>query len=180
VPKSKVAFLFGLWFFAASLANACQASSPHDVLPQDVQGSARSIWTNYSQGLSGASTADWRLKSGDESKPFAVTSAKQGNLPTVLQMQIGSAFQTDVWCVSFQPPLYSPDEKVAFQNMLLLHLSNGNWWELGSLWTRPWKSLLYDPGVVPPPTYYGTTKHVFEMMGCDNFTGSDDAAGIRG
>lgn len=149
-------------------------------LPKDVQTWANIAWKQYKEGS--VQSEMWSVKSGAESKPFTITSAKRGTLPQYAQMELGSDYGPDVWCISFEPALYTSNEELVFQNMVLLHASNGNWFEMGQLWNelrgRQWVFQVYGSGNAPPNSYFGPTKHMFEAMGCDNFTGSDDAARV--
>jgi hypothetical protein len=154
-------------------------------VPTDVSDAAKTAWEYYKwseKNFGGWRGGGWHLKPGDENLSFEITQSQKGTLPQELQaaMSISPArYKPEVWCISFKPPLYfgvEPDSgtNLKMENMLFFQQGNNTWLELGQVWNEKWVVFMYDPGVYKVSTnfYMGTTKKMFEMMGCSNWQDS--------
>lgn len=163
------------------------ASKPN--VPTEVSDAARNIWQYYSWSESNFGVwrgGGWHLETGNEQQTFEITQAQKGKLPQDLEIAMSLStrgYLSEVWCLSFRPPLYfgigaDSGNDVSMENMLFFQGNDKDWMELGQVWDERWVRFLYDPGVYKTSTnfYMGTTKKMFEMMGCSNWQEAEEAA----
>lgn|GEM_PF-3545444 len=151
-------------------------------VPVEVSDAARNIWQYYSwseSNFGGLRGGGWHLQAGDEQPIFEITQVQKGELPQDLEIAMSLStgdYKSEVWCLSFRPPLYfgigaNSGTDVSMENLLFFQRNDNVWMELGQVWDEKWVRFLYDPGVYKMSTnfYMGTTKKMFEMMGCSNW-----------
>ncbi len=172
--------LIAILFITALLLTACSAAVN---VPEDVASAAQSNWEYYtwSEDVGGDlwRGGGWHLVEADQSTPFKITGAQQGEVPDELKLMMSmgmNSYTGNVWCLNFEPTLYfgygpEVNETISSKNLLMFEQSADQWAELGALWNEPWVNFLY-----PPQTYkytinfyMGVNKSMFEMMGCDNW-----------